>query len=201
MIGKLTGIVDEIFSDHLIIDVKSVGYVVFCGTNMLQNLTIGSEAKIYIDTYVREDQLKLFGFGSIAEKQFFLLLKSVKGVGSKIALQIIAQLNISEISHAIYTHNTAILSSVSGVGKKMAERIITELKDKVSHCLSAKHEATSADSTSRKTNNHAEHQDAIMALVNLGISKNEATRRIKTIIDNDPDVSIDALITKALQAA
>src|SRR5690606_28714754 len=102
MIGKLKGVVDEIAEDHAIIDVHGVGYVVFCSARTLGNLPLTGEATVLlIETYVREDVLRLFGFGTSLEREWFRLLQSVQGVGAKVALAVLGALTPSELANAI----------------------------------------------------------------------------------------------------
>src|SRR5574339_692838 len=131
MIGKLKGIVDTYGEDYIILDVGGVGYQVYCSARTLQALpSPGEPATLSIETYVREDQIKLFGFTSDIEREWFRLLQTVQDVGAKVALSILGTLKVSELASAIATRDKATVARAPGVGPKGAERIVTELKDK-----------------------------------------------------------------------
>ncbi|MFL4466776.1 Holliday junction branch migration protein RuvA, partial [Brucella melitensis] len=131
MIGKLKGVIDEIAEDHAVIDVHGVGYVAFCSARTLGNLGGAGEAAIlFIETYVREDMIRLYGFATQLEREWFRLLQNVQGVGAKVALAVLGTLSPSELANAIALRDIAMVSRAPGVGKKVAERIVTELKNK-----------------------------------------------------------------------
>lgn len=131
MIGKLKGVIDEIADDHAVIDVHGVGYVAFCSPRTLGNLGGAGEAAIlFIETYVREDMIRLYGFANQLEREWFRLLQNVQGVGAKVALAVLGTLSPSELANAIALRDIAMVSRAPGVGKKVAERIVTELKNK-----------------------------------------------------------------------
>ena len=131
MIGKLKGIVDSYGEDHVILDVGGVGYAVHCPGRVLQALpAAGEPATLSIETYVREDQIKLFGFLSDSEREWFRLLQTVQGVGAKVAMSVLGTLKPSELANAIALRDKAVVARAPGVGSKVAERIVTELKDK-----------------------------------------------------------------------
>ncbi len=131
MIGKLRGIVDSYGTDYVIIDVGGVGYQVHCSQRTLAALPPpGQPATLSIETYVREDQIKLFGFPSDVEREWFRLLQTVQGVGAKVALSVLGTLRPSELATAIAMRDKAAVARSPGVGPKVAERIVTELKDK-----------------------------------------------------------------------
>ena len=132
MIGKLKGIVESYGADYIILDVGGVGYQVHCSARTLAALpAAGEAATLSIETYVREDQIKLFGFARDMEREWFRLLQTVQGVGAKVALSVLGTLTTSELATAISMRDKATVSRSPGVGNKVAERIVTELKDKV----------------------------------------------------------------------
>lgn len=183
MIGKLKGVVDEIAEDHAIIDVHGVGYVVFCSARTLGNLPSAGEATVLlIETYVREDVLRLFGFGTALEREWFRLLQSVQGVGAKVALAVLGALTPSELANAIALRDLAMLSRAPGVGKKVAERLVTELKNKApafageaSGSMGLKQELGEGVASSAVT-------DAVSALANLGYSREQAANAVAAAI-------------------
>src|ERR1700735_3387133 len=132
MIGKLKGLIDSYGEDFVILDVGGVGYQVHCSSRTLQSLPSPGEAAVLsIETYGREDQIKLFGFKSDIEREWFRLLQTVQGVGAKVALAVLGTLSPPDLANAIALRDKAAVTRPPGVGPKVAERIVTELKDKV----------------------------------------------------------------------
>jgi Holliday junction DNA helicase RuvA len=131
MIGKLKGVIDSYGEDYVIVDVQGVGYQVHCSARTLQSLPAqGEAASLAIETHVREDQIRLFGFTSDLEREWFRLLQTVQGVGVKVALAVLSTLRPAELANAIALRDKAAIARTPGVGTKVAERIVTELKDK-----------------------------------------------------------------------
>src|SRR5438874_5533040 len=131
MIGKLTGTIDSYGEDFIIVDVGGVGYLVHCSARTLQALpAAGEPVSLAIETHVREDQIRLFGFLADAEREWFRLLQTVQGVGAKVALSVLGTLKPAELASAIAMRDKAMVARTPGVGSKVAERIVTELKDK-----------------------------------------------------------------------
>ena len=131
MIGKLKGLIDSYGEDYVILDVGGVGYQVHCASRTLQALPQpGAAAVLSIETYVREDQIKLFGFRSDLEREWFRLLQTVQGVGAKVALAVLGTLPPTDLANAIALRDKAAVARTPGVGPKVAERIVSELKDK-----------------------------------------------------------------------
>lgn len=131
MIGKLKGIVDSYGEDHVILDVQGVGYVVQCSAKTLQRLPKPGEAAVLsIETHVREDAIRLYGFLSDNERDWFRLMQAVQGVGAKVALAILSTLDPGALATALATGDKAAVARAPGVGPKLAQRICAELKDK-----------------------------------------------------------------------
>jgi Holliday junction DNA helicase RuvA len=188
MIGKLKGIVDEIEGDHAVIDVNGVCYVAYCPSRTLANLPgQGEAATLFIETYVREDQLKLYGFASALEREWFRLLQTAQGVGAKVALAILGTLSPSELANAIALKDIAMVSRAPGVGKKVAERIVTELKNKAP-ALGA---GSAAEIGFRQELGEgvapAPVADAVSALTNLGYSRDQAAGAIAAAVKSAGD--------------
>jgi Holliday junction DNA helicase RuvA len=201
MIGKLTGLIDSFGDDYLILDVNGVGYVVTCSSRTLQRLPArGEPASLAIETQVREDAIRLFGFTSDAERDWFRLLQSVQGVGAKVALAILGILSTGELATAIGTQDKASVARAPGVGPKLAARIVAELKDKapalaavdpVVARLAGEEEAKSAPRPV---------QDAISALVNLGYGRPQAAAAIAASVGALGDAAeAPALIRRGLK--
>jgi holliday junction DNA helicase RuvA len=175
MIGKLKGTIDRLAEDHVIIDVHGVGYVVHCSTRTLSRLPhVGEATVLAIETQVREDSIKLYGFGSEAERDWFRLLQMVQGVGAKVALAILGALGEAELAAAIARQDKTAIARAPGVGPKLAQRIAVELKDKVPAVTApalAEIEGTTAELP-------VAAQDAISALVNLGYGRPQAAAAV-----------------------
>jgi Holliday junction DNA helicase RuvA len=179
MIGKLRGIIDTYGEDFIIVDVGGVGYLVHCSARTLQALPAQGEAvTLAIETHVREDQIKLFGFASDIEREWFRLLQTVQGVGTKVALAILGTLKPADLASAIALRDKAAITRSPGVGPKVAERIVTELKDK------APAYADVDPAVIRLSGAVDEHRapkpiaDAVSALVNLGYGHPQAAAAI-----------------------
>ncbi|TIS00785.1 MAG: Holliday junction branch migration protein RuvA, partial [Mesorhizobium sp.] len=132
MIGKLKGTLDEIDEDSCVVDVHGVGYVAHCSARTLAALPSPGEAVVlFIETYVREDMIRLYGFQTPLEREWFrLLMNNVQGVGAKVALAVLSTLAPPDLANAIALRDIAMVSRAPGVGKKVAERIVTELRTK-----------------------------------------------------------------------
>ena len=130
MIGKLKGKVDAIGEAHAIIDVNGVGYEVQCSARTLRSMELGQDVSLTIDTHVREDAIRLFGFKSEVERSWFRMLQQIQGVGAKVALNALGTLSPHELASAIALGNWSAVEQTPGVGRKLAQRIVLELKDK-----------------------------------------------------------------------
>jgi holliday junction DNA helicase RuvA len=183
MIGKLTGTVDSVGEDFVVLDVHGVGYLVHCSARTLQELPgAGKAVALAIETHVREDQIRLFGFLSAAEREWFRLLQTVQGVGAKVALAVLSTLRPADLATAIAMRDKAAITRAPGVGPKVAERIVTELKDK-SPALAAVDPAvvrlTAAVEDKRAP---APVTDAVSALVNLGYGEPQAMAAVAAAV-------------------
>lgn len=184
MIGKLKGTVDEIAEDHCVIDVHGVGYVAFCSARTLAALPgAGEAAVLFIETYVREDMIRLYGFQTVLEREWFRLLQTnVPGVGAKVALAVLSTLAPSDLANAIALRDIAMVSRAPGVGKKVAERIVTELKNKAPAFAG---EASATIGLKQELGEGvapAPIADAVSALVNLGYSRDIAANAISAAL-------------------
>lgn len=179
MIGKLTGLIDSCGEDFVILDVNGVGYVVQCSTRTLQSLPkIGEAASLAIETQVREDAIRLFGFTSDAERDWFRLLQSVQGVGARVALAILGVLAPAELASALAMQDKAMVSRAPGVGPKLAARIVAELKDKAPAFASIDPAVARLASADEARSAPKPVQDAISALVNLGYGRPQAAAAV-----------------------
>ena len=194
MIAKLIGKIDSIYEDHVILDVAGVGYQVFASSGTLAHCRSVENTSLLIETHVREDHIHLYGFLNMEEKQAFGHLQTVAGIGARVAMNVLSCLTPSDIQGAIDTKDKTVFARVSGIGPKLAERMLLELKNKT---FSAS--GTSAASSSVKLD-HNIIDEASQALVNLGISKNEAVNLVKNIMQNSPNATIDQVIRNALQS-
>ncbi len=201
MIGKLKGIVDSLGEDFVILDVQGVGYVVHCSSRTLSKLPqIRQGVSLAIETQVREDSIRLFGFGSDSERDWFRLLQSVQGVGAKVALAILGVLPPSELAQAITLQDKTSVSRASGVGPKLAARIVAELKDKSPAFGTIDPVAAQLAGESEQGTLPKPASDAISALVNLGYGKPHAAVAIAASLrDLGEGAETSALIRRGLK--
>ena len=179
MIGKLRGLIDSYGEDFVILDVQGVGYQVHCSARTLQALPAQGEAAVLsIETYVREDQIKLFGFRTDVEREWFRLLQTVQGVGAKVALAVLGTLGTSDLANAIALRDKAAVARTPGVGAKVAERIVTELKDKAPAFSNVDPALVQLSGAVDEKRAPQPVSDAISALVNLGYGQPQAAAAI-----------------------
>jgi Holliday junction DNA helicase RuvA len=184
MIGKLKGIVDAIGESHCIIDVNGVGYEVQASARALRNMEIGQPVTLVIDTHVREDAIRLFGFVSEVERSWFRTLQNVQGVGSKVALGVLGTLSSQDLANAIALGDWASVEQAPGVGKKLAQRIVAELKDKApALAVAGLHVPAVANGVGKGAREavqpgEAHAAEAISALTNLGYNPVQASQAI-----------------------
>lgn len=201
MIGRLKGVVDSYGEDSVVIDVHGVGYLVHCSSRTLQRLSaIGEAATLAIETHVREDMIRLYGFESDGEREWFRLLQTVQGVGAKVALAILSSLDPGSLATAIATGDKAGVARSPGVGPKLAARIVAELKDKapvfgaVDPALVRLSGAVTDGSAPQPV------ADAISALVNLGYQPAQASAAIAAALKSaDEGVESRTLIRLGLR--
>ncbi|KLN62111.1 ATP-dependent DNA helicase RuvA [Kiloniella spongiae] len=203
MIGKLTGKVDSTGDDWVMLDVGGVGYIVFCSSRTLSVLPgEGEVTSLLIETHVREDHIHLFGFATAAEKEWYLLLGTVQGVGAKVGLAILSAISPDELSVAIAAQDKTTLTRANGVGPKLAIRIMNELKDKIAKLsLGTSGEIVDSSAAAGKpaTTPMAISEDAISALVNLGYRRSEAYSAVAKISsEQGADTPLEELIRGGL---
>ncbi|HWM45880.1 MAG TPA: Holliday junction branch migration protein RuvA [Xanthobacteraceae bacterium] len=179
MIGKLRGIIDSYAEDFVIIDVNGVGYVVHCSARTLQSLpAVGEPVTLAIETHVREDQIRLFGFLMDVEREWFRLLQTVQGVGTRVALSVLSALKPAELASAIAMRDKAAVARAQGVGPKVAERIVTELKDKAPAYADVDPAVVRLSGAVDEKRAPQPVADAVSALVNLGYGQPQAAAAI-----------------------
>lgn len=200
MIASLTGILSHKQPTSVIVDVHGVGYEVKIPLSTYYELSdVGSPVSLLIYTYVREDTLQLFGFCTQQEKELFLHLINVSGVGPKLAVTILSGLSVDELVMAIRTNAVTRLSSVPGIGKKTAERLVVELRDKLAGLTTAEAEATFAHAMAADAAGEAVKQDVISALVNLGYSRSAAEQTVTTVMATESNHTMEWILKRSLQ--
>ncbi|MTI44969.1 Holliday junction DNA helicase subunit RuvA [Roseibium hamelinense] len=179
MIGKLKGTIDSFGEDHLILDVHGVGYQVFCPARVLQALPrVGEAAVLFIETIVREDMIRLYGFSAETEREWFRLLMTVQGVGAKVALAILGILKASEVANAIALGDKTTISRAPGVGKRVAERIMSELKEKVPALATVDQDSLAVSQSVAQNVASRPVAEAVSALTNLGYGQPQAAAAV-----------------------
>jgi Holliday junction DNA helicase RuvA len=179
MIGKLKGIIDSYGEDFIVVDVGGVGYLVHCSARTLQSLPAqGEPVALAIDTYVREDMIRLYGFESDIEREWFRLLQTVQGVGAKVALAVLGTLKPADLATAIAMRDKAMVARSPGVGQKVAERIVTELKDKAPAYTDVDPAVIRLAGSVDERRAPQPVADAVSALINLGYGQPQAAAAI-----------------------
>jgi holliday junction DNA helicase RuvA len=185
MIGKLKGMIESYGENSVIVDVAGVGYEVFCSARTLQELPgVGQPTTLSIETHVREDQIRLFGFLTEIEREWFRLLQTVQGVGVKVALAVLGTLKPAELASAIAMRDKAMVARTPGVGPKVAERIVTELKDKAPAYTNVDPALVRLSGALEEKRAPAPFSDAVSALVNLGYAQPQAAAAIAAAARN-----------------
>jgi len=193
MIAYLKGKILEKSENLIILEVNNIGYEVNISLNTYLSISNKTDCELYTFLQVREDGLTLFGFSTKQEKELFLNLITVNGVGPKMAITILSGASLTDLITSIISEDSKMLSKFKGVGKKTAERIILELKEKLSQNISFE---DAKDFTSVDLHNDVIN-DAIMALTALGLSKTDAVKRIKDNIESSD--TVESLIEKILK--
>ena len=179
MIGKLKGVIDAYGEDFVIVDVHGVGYVVHCSSRTLQNLPpAGEAAQLSIETHVREDMIRLYGFRADAEREWFRLLQTVQGVGAKVALGILSVLDPGALATAIAMGDKGAVARGPGVGPKLAARIVAELKDKAPAFAGVDPALVRLSGAVEDRSAPQPVSDAVSALVNLGYAQVQASAAV-----------------------
>jgi Holliday junction DNA helicase RuvA len=196
MIAKLRGLLDSFAADHAVVDVNGVGYLVFASTRTLAALgPVGGEIVLHTVMQVSQDDIRLIGFASGEERDWFRLLTSVQGVGARVALAILSTLPGDDLLRAVASGDHAMIARSPGVGPKLAQRIVHELKDKVGGLALGPASASVAAPGSAAA-------DAASALLNLGFRPGEAAAAVgKAEAELGPGATLDALVRAALKKA
>lgn len=210
MIGKISGIVDYVAEDHALIDANGIGYIIYCAPNTLAALpAAGESAALYTELVVREDLMQLYGFQSLAEREWHRLLTSVQGVGAKLSLAILGALRPEGVSRALALGDANAIRSTPGVGPKLAARIVNELADKAPGVMAL---GARAGRTARPVSvpngalvstgsmlDSAATADALSALINLGYDQAQAARAVAEVGQDTEASGPESLIKAALR--
>lgn len=207
MIAKLTGLIDSVALNHVIIDVNGVGYLVYASARTLSRIgsAHGTKVSLLIETHVREDQITLYGFADTAEKEWFLILCTVQGVGAKVALTILGAIAVEQLPLVIAAQDKAALRQAEGVGDKLATRIVTELKDKAGKMALGSAALQKTSTVKGKESGSAlpvknTNSDAVSALINLGYGRAEAFGAVARITqDSNDDMPLGDIIRESLK--
>jgi len=197
MIFALKGTIVEKAPTRVILDVEGVGYGVNIPLSTYEKLgEVGSSARLLTRLHVKEDALDLYGFATAEEKQLFDLLILVSGIGPRLALGVLSGSKVDFVAQAIASGNTGMLTTISGVGKKLAERIVVELKDKVGVLLTSREPVAAVGVETPLFN------DAVLALVSLGVTKASAQKALRHVVSEaEAELPLEELIRRALSVA
>lgn len=211
MIGKLTGRIDYRAADHVLIDVRGVGYIVYCSDRTMAGLpAVGAVCALFTDMVVREDLMQLYGFPTLAEKEWHRLLTSVQGVGAKASLAILGTLGVDGVSRAIALGDWNAVKAAKGIGPKIAQRVVLDLKDKAPSVMAmggtvaqamgdADAEVIEAPVAPPPVQNPSAQAEALSALSNLGYAPGDAAGAVAEAAGDAPDAETPALIRAALR--
>lgn len=201
MIGKLKGMIDSFGDDWVLIDCGGVCYEVFCSGRTLQALPrVGESAVVFVETIVREDLIRLYGFATDAEKSWFNLLTTVQGVGARVALSILSIMSPSELSSAVALQDKAMVGRANGVGPKLAVRIVTELKGKVPAIGVIDAGTLGLQAALGEGGASSNVTDAVSALTNLGYSSAQASAALARVVAKEgEDIATERLIRLGLR--
>lgn len=200
MIAQLTGKLLQKHPTAVVIDVQGVGYEVTIPLSTYYEIgEVGSTVSLLTYTYVREDALQLYGFRTARERDLFLRLISVSGVGPKLAITILSGLSVDQLIPAIRTNDVARLMAIPGVGKKTAERLIVELRDKLVILSNEEAEAAYRQMTAVEAADEEVKRDVISALMNLGYPRPLAERAVTAALESETDHSTEWILKQALK--
>lgn len=214
MIGRIAGRLEYKAADHVLIDVKGVGYVIYVSDRVMATLPgVGEAVALYTDLLVREDLLQLFGFTTLVEKEWHRLLMSVQGIGAKASMAILGALGADGVSRAIALGDWAAVATAKGVGPKTAKKAILELKDKAHSVMAMAGTTPAASTTNVDTGlddvlepveiappaDAAAQSEALSALGNLGYGPSDAAQAVAQAAGEAPDADTATLIRGALK--
>jgi Holliday junction DNA helicase RuvA len=201
MIGKLRGVIDSYGEDSVVLDVHGVGYLVHCSVRTLQSLPApGEAATISIETWVREDQIRLYGFASDLEREWFRILTGVQGVGARVALAVLGTLKVADLANAIALGDKTQIARAPGVGPKLAQRLVTELKDKAPAFASVDPSVVKLQGDLAERRASQPVSEAVSALVNLGYGEIQASTAIAAAVRSAGDkATTESLIRLGLK--
>lgn len=190
MIGKLTGTIDTLKPTELILDVQGVGYQLSIPFTAYEQIKDKKEITLFVYTLHREDQLRLFGFHNEADKDLFVILLSVSGIGPSIALSILSSISPGRLKEAVVMENPGLLMGIPGIGKTKAEKIVFELKRKQKTLDAIKDD---------RNMEQVAYRDAVDALVSLGYDESRATKTVGAIVKENAEKSLETIIKEALR--
>ena len=200
MIDFIKGKIDELTPTSAVIECAGgVGYALNISLNTFSAIQGKPEAKLYVYEAIREDAWVLFGFATKAERELFLLLLTVSGVGGNTARMILSSFSVSEMAAIITENNDRLLATVKGLGKKTAQKIILELKDKVA-ALGIEPQSVGGDAPTASPINKEVHDEAVEALKMLGFPPAPTSKVVKAILAEEPEAPVERVIKLALKA-
>jgi Holliday junction DNA helicase RuvA len=194
MIALITGKLRRKAPDYLVVDVSGVGYRVHVPLSTFSSMPEpGEEVSLHIHTHLREESLSLFGFLTESEKDMFLLLMTVSGIGPKLALAVLSALPVADLSCALRAADDSVLCAIPGIGKKTAARMVLELKDKISMLLPQQD-----DGSAPRPVQKGEQEDVVSALVNLGYKRPQAEEAVRKVSLRQEKLTVEDLIRETL---
>jgi len=202
MIAHLNGRLLAKEATSVIVDVAGVGYEVSIPFSTFYEVgDVGANVELRIYTHVKEDALQLYGFKTLLERQLFINLLSVSGVGPKIAIALLSGMTADELVNSIKNNNLARLTAVPGVGRKTAERLVVDLREKMTALAAAQVEETPGDrlDTSSASSDDDVRSQALSGLLNLGYQKSAAEKAIDSVLSEDGDITVESVLRRGLR--
>ena len=191
MISYIRGTLIEKNPAFLIVEAQGIGYKILITLSSFNALgDIGEEICLLTYLHLREDSIRLYGFISKEEREIFKMILSVSGIGPKLAQSMLSGIPFEKFKQAVYNRDIGTLTSAPGIGKKTAERLVLELRPKINQIID--------DSTGTAATSIPAHRDAVLALISLGFSETQANKEVEKVCEEDPSVSVEQIIRKAL---
>ncbi len=193
MYDSIKGLIAHLTPEYAVLENNGIGYKVFIPISLYTSgIALGSNCQLFTELVVREDDMKLYGFISRQERELFMLLTSISGIGARTAISIIGHVSVNDLHDAVQLKNTALLCKIPGIGKKSAERLVLELRDRIKPDTNTK---------ISKNENHGLMSDATLALIRLGYNQKVAESAIKKAMDgvSQENIGLPKLITSALK--
>ncbi len=195
MISVLKGVVFDVGGDHIILEVNSIGYKVFCAQKVIYSSSIGDSLTLFTEMIIRENDIRMHGFLTKEDRDFFNHLLGIQGVGGKLAQTIINEVELNDVLNAISLNTPSVFTKISGVGPKLGARLLSELKNKPF----IKNHSVQNNMINNNDSGNSVLLDAISALKNLGYQEDKVISVLQKMHTTHPEISLEELIKEGLK--